>query len=712
MPRRFTYFLVTEDHRFYYTNPDNSVSFATTPTPLKYTPDGWLDIEIQRQRNLDFFAMERTFTTPLDFVKDGGTIIKYHFYKYGTEAKLYLAIGDERLYIDDTTYGLYYSLLYKGEIDFSQFVHSGPKVTLNIMEGGAAKLVKAYQTTQYDISMDGAIAVKFDGVKLQQKANWIATGLKQDNHTLGMTFISQEAITSIGAESQDTFGVSNQLPDIWNSNQYFLLIGSKDTPIKLTWDFIAVADTGSPPAHDNDTSLQLQLIILKDISTVIYRQTIQEFTGHGAFFGAAQHFQGTMSFTAPAGCRVILYMNILHNSDAIFVEYRQNDNSLITAEYTYSRDYSYIKALRPLDLFQKICAKMGITVANSNILNTYAHYVLTTGDLLRRIDSYTNPVTGVITDTKMKTSLADFFQSFNSILSLGLSATPEGLALELKSSFVDYSNPIKLGECVKLVLKVATDYMFSTMKIGYPTQTYDDVNGKYEFNNTMVFTSEQTRVSKELNLVSVYRGDCYGATFAWLNLEKKTTTDSGADNEVFILVINKRTEEGQNLLFDSWALDRYLNPYVSGHPEPETIFNLDITPKRNLMRHGRYLHSCFYLMDNTSLKFQSTDKWGDLVVSEPNKSPVVEKADVAVSALGDRLFIPLSLEFENKNPYEILDILRASPLRCYQTTIEGVAYTGLPLADSVKPGNDEIQTFKLLLKPDTNVEPLIMYDGD
>jgi hypothetical protein len=73
------------------------------------------------------------------------------------------------------------------------------------------------------------------------------------------------------------------------------------------------------------------------------------------------------------------------------------------------------------------------------------------------------------------------------------------------------------------------------VRVGYPEQNIEGVNGKYETNNTYVFSSPLTLdTPKELTLVCPYPSQPYAIEKLRMNFEGKTTTDNNSDNTVFL----------------------------------------------------------------------------------------------------------------------------------------------------------------------------------
>jgi hypothetical protein len=699
----FIYFLLDENNNSYYQYGD-TVLLSASLKPLEFTPDGWKKIQIQNQRNGTYFALDRSFTIPLEYVKDGAQILKYIYYNFGVEAKVYMSICEQRLYFDSTHYGFYYTLLYRGEIDLANFKHDSTKVTVNIMEGGLIKLIKAYENTKYEIPVDvpDAIDVLLDGIELKQSTSYLINNGNLPNdlggHVIDCELISTEAIQSIGAVTEDRVKTNNQPINLWNNNQKILLVGSRDAQVTLNWDFNVLPVLAAGIGAIFGTSIILQCHVLLDSST---RYNIPGLTtgdvlqtkGGGdpiTLYNHKQHFQGSFTFTAPANSRVILYMAASQNRDFTYFTY-DNDGSLKVA-YDYTHPESTIKALRPLYVFQQLISKItnGAYVPQSTYLQTIQDIVVTCGDAIRGI-----------TGSVIKTSLRDFFTSFNSHFGIGMGMLGSTLRLEEKAYWVQYTDVIDLGEVSKMKVSPATDLLINNIKIGTPNQDYDDVNGKQEFNTTHEYSAPITRVAKDLNLISVYRADCYGIEFTRLNLDGKTTTDNESDNDVFIIHI-----EDAPRVDGFYHLDRSLNTGATGLLTPATVFNLYLTPARALRRNGNYIRSLFYKLDAKYLTFQTTDK-NDAVVA----GGITENADVQISSLGTALFSCNYLEFEVGLRFNPFDLLNINPLKAFTGTWAGWPFIGIPNKISFQPGDKAAQTFQLLAGPNQDFTPLITIDG-
>lgn len=690
------YFLLDDQNRSLYVE-NGIVKRSSVPRPLEFTPDGWRKIKVDNARNQKYFALDRMYTVPLEFVEDGATILKDAYHKQGPEAKVYLGILKQKLFYDGTEYGWYHDKFVKGAIDFYQYNHVGAKVTVNVMESGLSKLIKARESVQYELDIDGIYErkVKMDGVRLKQKASFLilnGTGADNDAHIVQTQVLGTEQIQSIGAKS--TFRtIINSIPDIYNSGENFLTTGNSATDVTIDYDFginLSLSGVGSIFG----THYFFQLRGFDETGTQTVFQNIVDYNpGDPLLLYRDHRYSGSVTYNIPANTQLFLTSRTSQNEDFTTFVY-DSANSNLDATYTYTHRTTFIKALNPEVVYKILIEKItdGAYQGESALLAANYDFMLTSGDALRGIPG-----------AKLKISLSDFFQSFNTQFDIGLGEIGGKALLAYKSDFIDYSNPIDLGEVSKFKHKPATDYYFSAVKIGYPEQKYDDVNGKQEFNNTHTYTSAVTGLTKELNLVSVIRADCYGAEFTRINLEGKTTTDSESDDDVWF-IHTKKTPITDPVEGTVYELNRDLNPFITGLLEPATVFNVFLSPKRCLERNGRYIHSCFYKMDTTKLAFQTTQKNANMATTNP---VVVEKSDTSVGGLLRQLFSPNLLEFETPAPVDLVELLEASPIRAFKGTYLGFPFAGIPIKVGIAAGDFEAQTYQLLASPATDLTPLI-----
>lgn len=703
----FIYFLFDENNNSYYAYGD-TVLLSASLKPLEFTPDGWKKIQLQNNRNGTYFALDRSFSVPLEYVKDGAQILKYIYTNFGVEAKVSMAIAEQKLFFDATHYGHYYTLLYKGEIDLANYKHEGTKVTVNIMEGGLVKLIKAYENTKVEIPVDvpDAVEILMDGIELKQSASFIVLDPSADdfngNHSVPLTLLAQEAIDNINIKSVERVQLGGNSASDQNNklanDQLWFYRASTNTPVGIKWNFNMTAQLAPGITPNPAVRLWLAVRNIRDDGSLVGPQTIlNEFIGPLNAY-RKNNFSGTATITGievDSSLYLFMGINVTGASGDRVVSFFYDNNKPYDFEITgatYRHRASIIKGLRPLYVFQQLISKIsdGAYIPQSTFLDSIKGVVVTCGDAIRGIP-------GAV----IKTSLRDFFQSYNSDFGIAMGMIGNTLRLEEKAYWVQYTDIIDLGEVSKLKHTPATDLLINNIKIGTPNQDYDDVNGKEEFNTTHEYSAPITRIAKDLNLISVYRKDCYGIEFTRLNLDGKTTTDDDSDNDVFMIHIRDFQQ-----INGTWLLDRSLNVGATGLLTPSTVFNLYLTPARGIRRNGNYIRSLFYKLDAKYLKFQTTDKNNAVVAGG-----ITENADIQIASLDPALFSCNYLEFEVGLKFNPFDLLALNPLKAFAGTWAGFSFVGIPNKISFQPGDNAPQTFQLLASPLTDLTQLITIDG-
>jgi hypothetical protein len=766
--KSFIFWLFNKDKKPLYEDKfireaDSSLKPNGQPAHLQHSPDGWRDTLVKYGRNLKYLGVFRDFTAPMNFKKDGAHIVKDAMWKLGMEAILYLAISK----LNRTVYPPKYEPWYVGELDFSKFDQKKSNVILNVMEGGLSKYLKAYESTTYEIPIDAdpeAKLVVMDGFPFTNTIQYELfepQAVDGNNYIVGMGTISQEG-SSQGVLNQDTqFETSTVYPN----DQWFMSNESK---------FITVNITGSININVKTTG---NLVIrIERVNSLL--------SGPGAIVQTINLFSGTKNageqFTINVNEAITfepnerLYLKALPNTEPSATVWYEIKKSDLTVTYEVTFEQTIIKALTPLRLFQKIVEKMteGRHTASSSYLASMTDLLITSGSAIRNHEGQTSTVNGSI----FKTSLDEFFSSLKS-KGIGLGIENDVLIIEKTSYFFKNDVAIELGEVSDFEVVVAEDLVFNTIKVGYPNQTYDAVNGKDEFNVTQNYTTPHTRIVKELDLVSPYRADAYGIELIRLNLDGKDTTDNSADNDTFFLNVKQggtfvyysgnvnynvngantitipeelNTLNGATITItgtvnngsynvintsylvvgstivtvDStladgtdrvtitypssslYSLNRPAYSSITGLLHPDKMFNVELSPKTNLLNNSDYIHSVLDFQDMNFVKFQSGEKNSDLSRTL-NGVTITEKSNVQIAQLANKLFRPYYFTFKVPTDYNFLKTIAANPYSKLSFTVEGNKYYGYLIDGGVKPATCDVNSLKLLCAPETNLSQLI-----
>jgi hypothetical protein len=689
------------------------VNFVSTITPLRVSPDGWQEKSIKYARNLTNFGMWRTFTNPLKYVKEAAFIVRDQLYRLGTERKLYQVI--HRL---DKSFlgGWVHKFFYRGELDLSQAEDSDTSVTVNIMEGDLIKLFKANENTVYELDIDvpEAVTVKMDGLQLKQKATYLVTNGSLENDlggaTLQLTLLGNESVSSINAITEDRVKTSNFVTALWNANTRFLLTGGTDTQVTIKWDFNVFLELASGVGGVNPTSIILQLVVLESDSSAVHTPIqILSVTDPIQIYNHKHHFSGTFTTLVPSDRRCLLYMTATQNREFTYFTY-DNDGSF-EVEYTYTHRTTFTKGLRPAYIAQKLLDKItggGYVFTSTYLTTEWENLLLTSGDGIRAYGS-TGALNPGFTAPKLKISWADFYEGYNVPANLCEGIRNQQLFIEKKADAFQPTIQVALGAVrnMKPSTKDAKDFQYGGLKIGYPNTDTEDVNGKDEFNVTVTYTSPITRSSKILELISKIIASMYEIELTRINLDGKTTTDNNNDNKNFFLHVEKTATTGtgdEPATFYKLLRNTYTS--VTGLISPSTAFNLELHPELCLYRHGNFLRSIFYWQDAGYLVFQTSDKNGNVVVTN-NGQTLIGNKNIRIVTLAAPLFIPLVFKVEGPMPNDFIDKMDVGPDGTFSWGYNDELYYGFPLECGIQPANRPAQETTLLCSPVTNLNQLI-----
>lgn len=687
------------------------VGDTSTPTPLPHSPDGWQDTEINWERNIRYSGVFRSFTTPLKFVREGMRIIKNRVYRFGPEDKIYLLIN----WLDKTFGGGWvHRSFYKGELDLSQMEDDddGRVITVPIMEGDLIKLYKAYENTTYEVPITGPL-VRMDGLELANTSSYTTIDAQQvifdaegpsptkfDLLWIPIQFINNDG-ANIDAEQQSTSPLvefssvgpydDNRFLDNW----FYHATGNKQVKLNFPVTMTMV----------NGTSLELYL---------------KNSNGSRISIGTITNpIPAHLAYTETKTINVNLTLNLLADEKLYLISQLRFDrgsspgapnaglgkygetNIQISATDRYKA--TYVKTVRPLALGQALLDKItgggGYTFSSNYLSNNWENLVVTSGDGLRGLN-------GAV----IKTSISDYFDSYNTVLNMELTMAGKVLSMEPKASAFDQTVALAMGPVKSFKRSFAKDYQYNALSIGYPvgeTTTYESLNGRGAFNATSEYTSVVTRNPKKLEILSKYKASMGEEELIRINLDGKTTTDSSTDNDVYFLHIEKTSAGTTTTGIPYFNLYRAPYDSITGLISPATAFNIELSPARCLRRHGNYLRSIFYWQQATKLVFQTSAKNTEMITVK-NGVTFQENADVIIGTLDPPLFIPLSLAFTSPINRQIVNVMKNNPNQSFSfVDDDGDTHYGFPMSVKLKPANQPAQDTVLLCSPLTDITKFI-----
>lgn len=778
--RDWLYYLTDETGNCY-TVSNGVVTKVPARTPLKRTPDGWQDVLIGWERNFNKGGSVQVFSLPLNFYEDGALIIRHLRYS-GNRTNLYLLIQQFSIAIDDNYYYPEHRYFFKGQIDLSTFKDSESQVSVNVNSGAMEKLLKAKESTTNDISVPAdpeAISVVMDGLALYNRGSFIVIDDAPDdpgdntfyieNHIVGLALVNKEVGDVGGIKSVKRTKCGNNNPDIRATGEWFY-IATAAASLSVKYKFtLSVTYTG-PPAINPAAQLWCVIRTIKPDGNIRSQVVILQRNVSQGIPGV-HNLQGNSTINVEEGDQLYLYtfMTVAGSSGDANTMFRYSgDDSILEVEYKYIHPGSIVKALKPFTTLKRLCGRVfgDESVAQSDLLNAVDDIALISGDGLRGFET-----------AVLKTSLNTFYEAMRVLYAAGQGMVGNKFRIEPMEFFLNNQDPIHLGTVKDLKPTWATDLICNTVKVGYAAQSYENINGRYEFNNTHLYDTPEMETIKELNLVSPWRADPYGAELFRINTEGKSTTDNSADNEIFLLAVKRRKLSGiqiiaatpggadfltltgaasylkwfpsgqtftitgstinngtftvatawvdagnliiaiQENLVDGelvgatvdlgvYQLDRPAYTSITGVPDPDTIFNTPLSPKRILMRHMKWIASMLFGFTGQNLTFKSTEKNADLwTVKDNPPESIKENSDIQIGSEG--LFRPVYFELDTEVQRQIAEQLEANPNRCFSFEWDGQIYKGFYHKVGIAPDNDKSQVYRLLSTYDNDLTKLI-----
>jgi len=148
--------------------------------------------------------------------------------------------------------------------------------------------------------------------------------------------------------------------------------------------------------------------------------------------------------------------------------------------------------------------------------------------------------------------------------------------------------------------------------------------------------------------------------------------------------------------FRHYKLRRLVYDSITGVPSPLTVFNVEISTKRNLMNHYRWLRSSWDHMDSKFLVFQTTPKNADFETIDSNNITISEKANVLIGNMGDKVFLPYYINFEVQSPYNLRELMVANSGGYFDFSSNSLGLKGFPWDIKTNDATLESQEYKVL----------------
>lgn len=576
----------------------NGISYEATDD-LK----NWDDFELAYKRS-DYDGVLRSFSTKFEFVNRSYNLLKEEYSKNYLSSSAGIAF-----YKRNNSWN--WDKVFQCALDFSSYSDDGYTISINAIDDTLAAIIKAKRNIQYEylVSELKPQSLYYDGLKFQYEAKYVSGGttVEDDANLQYIQFhgaLQAEGGTRPATVSFPVYILDNgELPKrdspLVFTDEPFTTDGSVqifaealsniDITLKLSFSFYVTADNAHGTAY-------------ADVVLFVKRAN-----GDLAPFGVWRHIAGNI----PTIVSELINIS-LNSGDSIGMDLLlYNSATPITMTWTtYLRDFSlsvnFQSRINPVNidvlLLTTVAEKLLESMTDSSDYSVDIYNYVPGGITRSRLSScFIMPAESArnLPNAKLYTSFKKFCEFMEA--EFGYVLVVEGNNVTFIHRYALFDNYV-----VKDLSDQINDYEYSvnsslintSVKVGYDKQDYDSINGRDEFRFTNEFSTGLKLTDNTLSFISPYRADAYGIEFL-VQKRGEDTTDNDSDNDVFIVGCQYATSaENGNLLLDR----PYSSSQLLGLISPDTMFNIEYSPRFMLEANKAYIGAC-----TNMLKFTSSD---------------------------------------------------------------------------------------------------------
>lgn len=542
----------------------------------------WADTEVSRQRD-GLTAVITEVASPVVFDDcralpgdfSAYVLVKRLFEKYGLHASARMRVEKR----DDVDLDAY-TVLHEFDLDFQHYEWQDGRVTLEGTSPTLQQAIKSRGGTKYDIPVSevrDSTQFKYTPLKIESTAKY-EMPIEPDinlakNGGAGYLFYQ---ITHIETETVDdksivlsrSQGVKITDEDGFDYGNYFLE-AVEDVTVSLKIKFSTWATltdkAGTPVVGDANMYVFLMLNNGKYLEQLQLTRVDSRYSGDFVYDEAVPLRKGERLYV------VLGYENASGQGSRINAGVSK-PNFTVSWVQT-SGTVSYIDVIKPDELLQAVLDRIGDGFVGEMPELDYGYGCVS---MLCAAESIRD-----LADANIHVSLDDIIKWLEV---KGYTYNIDGNTLVFASmwEYFDKSKTaIALSEASDVKIEASGDYAYTSVKIGYKKQEYDNINGRYEVNGTFEYTTGYTsNEDNVLELISPFRADNYGIEF--LTWERwKTTEDDQSDNDVFEVVVKLNGTSG---FYEFKGTSQYTQKFGSESELGITFYNADLCPKALLMK--------------------------------------------------------------------------------------------------------------------------------
>lgn len=663
---------------------------------LFYAPDGWKDAKFELKRNPVYHGLFRSITfNQLTFRKDGRDFIRDVYEMSGINAVIFFTV-----YRLDSSTGDY-TTYFSGKLDLSTYRIDETGVTCQVIDTQLAEKVKNRENQKVNIREHTSIegfdipefsdenpVIKLPDYVIRALATWDDRGQNTstlDNHNVPLLLINSEFTEAQHQSCTVTPGDGENMFEDSTADRTLNLSGNVTGQITFASEQPHV--TFRVRLFQNETPIAtIGTVTGSSVWSLVFNFDFDEdfsiLTGDDFSLRGSLDHSGTTEYTSVS---VVLAEEQVSVSGGNVIAYPYHE-ALQRVLQIITDSYDCLKS----DKFGRTDSEV-VTYASDGQLGC-----ITRGLFIRGSYGLNN---------SLSLSLADLFNSLSALFCLGMGVEDVGgtdkVVIEDLDYFYDSTVTLDLSARIReaaIVKEVLPELHYSSVKTGYQSYEYLTAGGLAEFNTSADFATVISVLENKFERISRYRADTQGIVLLRKNVE--TNDDVKGDDDCFVIdavrivdpltAFQARTDEDFTL--------------VTGGADAENSFNLDYTPKRNLLRNGALIRAGLEKNLGTYLRWQAGEKNTTLSTRRTAEAdPLVENADIMVNDLEEPWFLPEKYIFQCELRYSDLSAILANPRGIVK--LSGTKYGWLlNLKIGAKENLAEIELLRVNLNVITPVE--------
>ena len=561
----------------------------------------WDDFDLSYKRS-DYDGIVRAFSTKFEFVNRSYSLI-------AEEYRSNYLLSDAGVVFYKRNNSWNWDEVFRCALDFSTYSDDGNTISINAVDNTLSAIVKAKKSIQYEypVSELSPQSLYYDGLSIKSNVEWTNTGNSSsgsDTTSFEVNKINTNICAPFGVKTSEVtinkhvlFGDLNYGVASPDDKDNFLIKAESNNftfHIKIDFEYEASFTQGV----SEQESVNLKLIKTSDFVNYSLVKSFPFIYSDG-FIDYVHAELDTDILLKKGECLLLVAGAGSPVSNPEIVVYVYNLKAFSINWYDRI-DPVNVDIISPSTVASKLLESMtdgskaySILIDNKN----FANQRLTTSYIMAAESARNLP------NAKLYTSFSKFSEWMESEFGYVAAIEDNIIKFTHRDNLFNSSITKNLGDEINdYQYSVNSSMIYSSVKVGYDKQDYDSINGRDEFRFTNEFSTGLKLTDNTFSLISPYRADAYGIEFL-VQKRGEDTTDSDSDNDVFCVGC---VSDGTKLILRR----PYSISQLSGLISPETMFNIEYSPRFMLEANKSYIGSFTNL-----LKFTSSDGNSDIAIN-------------------------------------------------------------------------------------------------